>query len=130
MAARCKGLGRRKEAAIAALLTEATLAGAAAKAAVSERTLRYWLDEPTFAAAFRTARRHVVDGAVMRLQQLCLRGVVKLNDLLDSPRDAVALRAATVILSMGLRAVELDECVSRIERLEQAVDQRRYPRCG
>jgi hypothetical protein len=130
MAARGKGLGRRKEAAITALLTEATLAGAAAQAGISERCLRYWLDEPAFAAAFRSARARVVDRAMTALQQLCLRGVVKLNDLLNSPRDAVALRAATVILSMGLRAVELDECLSRIEALEQAVHERRYPRCG
>jgi hypothetical protein len=48
---------RRGEAAIAALLTEPTIEAAAAKARISVRTLKYWLRQPRFQAAYRQARR-------------------------------------------------------------------------
>jgi hypothetical protein len=49
-------LTRRQEALILALLSEPTHAAAAAKARVSEATLRRWLHLPAFRAAYRWAR--------------------------------------------------------------------------
>jgi hypothetical protein len=41
------------------LLTEQTQEQAAAKAGVSPATLRRWLSDPAFVAAFRAARRQI-----------------------------------------------------------------------
>jgi hypothetical protein len=45
--------------AIEALLSQPTTATAAKAAGVSQATLFRWLNDPTFAAAYRSARKHV-----------------------------------------------------------------------
>ena len=62
-------LNRKQEALIAALLTEPTHASAATRAGVSEATLHRWLHLPEFQAAYRQARRQLVETAIGRLQQ-------------------------------------------------------------
>ena len=62
-------LNRKQEALIAALLTEPTHAAAAVKAGVSEATLHRWLRLADFQAAYRQARRRIVETAIGRLQQ-------------------------------------------------------------
>ena len=52
---------RRQEAAIVALLSEPTVAEAAAKAGIGERTLHSWMREPGFARRYREARHKLVD---------------------------------------------------------------------
>ena len=61
-------LSRKQEKLIADLLTEPTHAAAAARAGVSEATLHRWLHTPWFQAAYRRARRGVVETAIGRLQ--------------------------------------------------------------
>ena len=63
-------LTRRQEAAIAALLAAPTIAAAAEQAKVAERTLRGWLKEPVFQAAYRVARREAFEQSAATLQQL------------------------------------------------------------
>ncbi|MGH2620832.1 MAG: hypothetical protein ACRDHG_09735, partial [Anaerolineales bacterium] len=62
-------LTRKQEQAIAALLSETTIAAAAERAAVSEASLLRWTKLPDFLAAFREARRQVMEKAVAQLQQ-------------------------------------------------------------
>ena len=62
-------LSRSQEWVIAALLSEPTIEAAAARAKVSERTLTYWLKQPSFAAAYRQARAALVEHAVTLLQR-------------------------------------------------------------
>jgi len=57
-------LGRKQEALIASLLTEATHAAAAAQAGVSEATVQRWLHLPEFQTAYRQARRQLVECAI------------------------------------------------------------------
>ena len=61
-------LSRKQEQAVAALLSEPTVAAAASSSGVAERTLWRWLQLPAFQAEYRAARRHVVEGAISRLQ--------------------------------------------------------------
>ena len=58
---------RKQEALIAALLTEPTHA-AATTAGIGESTLHCWLKDPAFRAAYREARRALVQAALDRLQ--------------------------------------------------------------
>ncbi len=107
--------------ALAALLAEPTVAAAAAKVRVGERTLHTWLQEPAFSDAYRTARRHAVGQAIARLQQTSTEAVNVLHYLMCNPgtRAATRVAAARTILDTAIRAVELEDLAQRLATLEQ-----------
>ena len=70
---------RLEDRALAALLSEPTIAQAATAAGVSESTLLRWLAEPSFKARYRDARRQVVELAVTGLQQATSEAVATLS---------------------------------------------------
>jgi hypothetical protein len=114
-------LTRRQEAAIAALLSEATVSAAAEKARVGEVTLYRWLKQPEFVAAYREARREVHEKAVAQLQQSSWAASTTLIRLLASGSDSVRLRAATVILDQANKGIELLDFEERLAALEAQV---------
>jgi hypothetical protein len=114
---------RKQELAIAALLVEATVEAAAAKAGVCYRTLKGWLADLDFRAAYREARRAVVEGAVGRLQHATGKAVETLTRNLDCGNAAAENRAAVAILELALKGVELQDVLARLDELE-----RRLPR--
>ena len=61
--------GRKKEEAIAALLTQRNTEEAARAVGVAHKTLLRWLKVPEFRRAYLKARREVVQQAIARLQQ-------------------------------------------------------------
>ena len=61
--------GRKKEEAIAALLTQRNIEEAAKVAGIGANTLLRWLKVPEFQTAYREARRAAFGQAVARLQQ-------------------------------------------------------------
>ena len=67
-----QGKSRKKEAAIAALLSSPTIADAAAKARISERTVLRWLQDESFATAYRKAQQRLLESAVNSLRQAAL----------------------------------------------------------
>ena len=66
-------LPRKQEAAIAALLTAATIEHAAEAAGISRATLVRWLRDRDFKRAFGTARRDALDGALHALHGSALK---------------------------------------------------------
>jgi len=94
-------LTRKQEQAIAALLSEATVASAAEKAGVSEVTLWRWLKLDDFISSYREARREVVEKAIAQLQQSSWAASTTLVRLLGSGSDSVRLRAAQTILDQA-----------------------------
>jgi hypothetical protein len=110
---------RKQDALIAALLTEPTHAAAAAKAGVSEATLHRWLHLPEFQAAYRQARRGVLEAAIGRLQQATGQAVEALRRNLTCGNPAHEVRAALGILGHAVKAVELLDLVERVEELER-----------
>lgn len=106
--------------AISALLSARTLKAAAKAAGCGERTLRGWLDEPAFVAAYQHARRAAVGQAIARLQQVSAAAVDRLQHLLTHGTPAVQLGAARTILELAIKSVEIEDLQSRIEALEQA----------
>jgi hypothetical protein len=111
----------KREAAIAALLTEKGIDEAAAKAGVSPRTLKSWLADPDFAAAYRAARRQLVEGAVGRLQQAAGKAVETLMALLDCTHTPTRARVALGIMERAERAVELTDVLARLDAMEQGL---------
>jgi hypothetical protein len=112
-------LSRKQEQAIAALLGQPAVEQAAAAISVNEKTLRNWMKLPTFQAAYRDARRQIVEGAVTRLQQLTTGAVLTLNRNLSCGNPAVEVRASQIILDQALRGVELGEVLQRLGELER-----------
>jgi hypothetical protein len=105
-----KGHGQKltgkQEALIAALLTEPTHAAAATKAGVSEATLHRWLRLPEFQAAYRQARRELVEGAVARIQAATGQAVdTLLTVATKGAKDSDRVRAAIALLDHASRGL-------------------------
>jgi hypothetical protein len=113
--------GRKQETVIAALLSEPTQAAAATKAGVSEATLQRWLRLPAFRAAYREARRQVVEVAVARLQQVASEAVQALERGLKCGNPGAELRAAQLVLEHAFKGTELLDQAQRLEELERLI---------
>jgi hypothetical protein len=112
----------RREAALAALLTERTLAAAAAKAGLAERTLKGWLAEPTFAAAYAGARQEVLRGTVVALAVASGKAVDTLVALLEDHNPHARARAAVALLTLHLRCTEVLDLAGQVEELRQQLE--------
>jgi hypothetical protein len=110
---------RKAELAVAALLSEPTIEAAATKAGVSTRTLKTWLKDPTFLAAYRQARAQIVEAAVTRLQQAATAAVLTLHRNLTCGRPGAEIAAAKTVLEQALRGVDFFDLLGRVEQLER-----------
>src|SRR5262249_54032544 len=98
--------GRKQEEAIAALLECRTVEEAAQAARVSPSTLKRWLQLPDFRAAYRQARRGLVEGAVGRLQAAAGQAVDTLPAVAtDGKKDGDRGRAAVALLDHAFRGL-------------------------
>jgi hypothetical protein len=124
--------GRKQEEAIAALLAQRTLEEAARVIGVGTKTLQRWLQEPQFQAAYREARRHAVAQATARLQHASSAAVsVLLTVMLDGHApQASRIRAASTVLEMSFRGVELDDIEARVAELERRTSDEKPSRFG
>ena len=109
---------RKTETLIAALLSEPTHAAAAAKAGVGEATVQRWLRDPEFLAAYRAARRAVIESAVGRLQQASEKAVTTLERNLACGQPGVEIRAAVAILDNAIRGIDQLDLAYRLDALE------------
>ncbi len=114
-----QGLTKKQEAAIAALLSTSVMKDAAAQVGISDVTLWRWLQLPEFEAAYRAARRQVVERAVTELQAATGEAVETLKRNLHCENEAVEVRAASIILEQAVKGVELIELQERVQRLEE-----------
>ena len=113
------GKRRRQEEAIAALLQCRTVAEAADAAHLSEATLRRWLQQPAFAAAYKAARREALDQALTLLREGSGEAVTTLRRNLGPPApESVQVRAALGLLDLALN-VELQELADDVEELKR-----------
>jgi hypothetical protein len=115
-------LTRKKEQAIAALLTAPSITEAAATVGLAEKTLRLWLRDRDFIAGFREARRQVVETAIARLQHASNKAVDALERNLNCGHPGAEIRAALGILDNAIKAVELMDLAGRLEDLEANAD--------
>ena len=109
---------RKTETLIAALLSEPTHAAAGSKAGISEATVQRWLRDPAFMAAYRAARRAVVESAVGRLQQASEKAVETLERNLKCGQPGVEIRAACAILDNAIRGIDQLDLAYRVDALE------------
>ena len=119
-----QGHGRKSEAtregAMLALLAEKTLASAAKRAGIGERTLRRWLTEDaSFAEEYATARRAMFEDGLNRVQSLIGQAVTTLGGLLDAKNHpSVQLGAARTVIEIGLHRHDTEVLLCKVEELE------------
>jgi hypothetical protein len=115
---------RSQEAAIVALLAEPTHTAAARAAGISLATLQRWLSMPAFLAAYRAARRQVVEQAVAQSQRAAGEAIETLRANLTAQRPADQIRAARAVIDYALRGLEVTDLVERVAELERVVAER------
>jgi hypothetical protein len=115
-------LSRKKEAAIKALLESDTHADAAKAAGIGEVTLWRWMQEPDFKEAFRNAKRRVLDQAIVRLQKATGKAISALQSVVENDKAPASARVsgAKAILDTAIKATEIEELRSRVEKLEKS----------
>jgi transposase-like protein len=77
---------RKKEEAIAALLTQRTTEDAARSIGIAPATLLRWMKEPEFDSSYREARRAAFGQSVARLQQASGAAVTTLLKVMVDPK--------------------------------------------
>jgi len=119
-----ENLNQKQAEALIALLHEPTLARVAAQVGVNERTIRRWLEDPTFKKAYLLARRESFGHAVGLLQRYAPVAVNTLVKIMTSDQTppGVKVTAAATLLKFGREGIELDDMAQRIELLERTAD--------
>ena len=115
--------GRKKEAAIAALLAERNLAEAARVVGIDLSTLKRWLRRPEFIEEYRRARCEVVEQAHARVQQMTPVAASVLGKLMADPATPASgrIRAALGIFGLAREALDLD-IETRVAELEKNIE--------
>jgi hypothetical protein len=119
--------GRKKEDAIAALLTQRNIEEAAKSAGIGANTLLRWLKVPEFQTAYREARRAAFGQAVARLQQgTSAAATTLLKTMIDAGTPAsVRVRAAEAIFNHAAKAIEIEDIEARVTELERAAERQK-----
>ena len=113
--------GRKKEAAIAALLSEKNHAEAARVAGINLSTLKRWLRMPEFIEEWRRARWEGVEQAYARAQQNSGACISVLLKLMVDPATPASSRIRAALGTFGIAQEGLNlEIETRVATLERA----------
>ena len=117
-------LGRKKEGAVLALLSQRSVEEAARVAGVGARTLYRWMKDPEFDAAYRDAKRAAFSQSIARLHQMAGAAVTTLGKAMLDPNapPATKVRAADSILNHTAKAIELEDLEARLADLERSAE--------
>jgi Helix-turn-helix domain len=115
-------IGRKREDAIIALISQRSIEEAARACNTPARTLYRWLKEPEFEAAYRDARRQAYGQSISRLQQGSAAAATTLLKVMVDPTTppSTRVRAAEAVLSHAAKAIEIEDIEVRVTELEKA----------
>jgi transposase-like protein len=124
MAGHGEKFGRKKEEAIAALLSQRNLEDAARAVGIGTRTLLRWMQVPEFNTAYRKARWDAVSQSTARLQQATgAAASTLLKIMVDQNTPAsTRVRAAECVMNHAMKAIELEDIEARVSELERATE--------
>ena len=115
---------RKWGAAIQAVMTEPTLAKAAAKVGISEAALLRWKAEPTFKGELQAAQAAAVDGMVGQMVSIAGDAVAALRAGLTEDKPIhIRLRAADIYLGKLLLLRQMVDFEQRLMALEQQANE-------
>jgi len=108
---------------ILALLNANTTREACRTARVSERAGYSMLARPDFQAKYKKAKDELFTNAVNVLRRNIGRSVEVTAEIMNSPDSApfVRLSAARLILEMGLKAIETNDVLERLQAIEARI---------
>jgi transposase-like protein len=118
---------RQRDEAVLALLSQRSIEEAARVAGIAPNTLRRWMKQPEFDAAYREAKREMFSQSLARLQNAspaAASTIIKLT-LDPSTPAATKLRAAESILDRAAKAIETEDIQARLTAMEQKVEARK-----
>ncbi len=95
----------KQVAAVRALLETDSMTKAAELSGVKERTLRKWLEQPSFVAAYYAAGKTQLAQSLLRLQGLTGAAVEVLRSSLEDEDPMVRIRAAAAVLERATGGV-------------------------
>jgi uncharacterized protein YcbX len=112
---------RKQQQAIAALLTAPTMAEAAARCGISEKTLWRWSQHSEFAEAYRKAQQRLLESAINALRQAALTFAETLRIVAADASAPPASRATAARsgLEVLLKAVTIEDLERRVNELEK-----------
>ena len=115
--------GRKKEEAIAALLTQQTIENAARSIGIGVSTLLRWQKDPEFDAGYRAAQRAAYRQTTARLQQASPAAATVLTKLMVDSNTPASVRARTAdsVLSHAAKAIETQDLEARVSELERTL---------
>ena len=116
--------GRKKEEAIAAMLSQPSLEAAARSIGISVKTLHRWLKIPEFHRSYFDARREVVSQANARMQQnagFAAATLLKTMVSQDVPAS-VRVRAALSVMQIAQKSFQDEDLEMRLAAVEQSLD--------
>ena len=115
------------EAAVAALMTRSSVEDAARSVGVEPKTLRRWMREPEFKAAYLLARREAVGQGTARFQSSFGAAVTTLLKVMVDPNTPALtkIRAADSVVAHAMKGIELEDVETRLLALEQAAERSR-----
>ena len=115
--------GRKKEAAIAALLTQKNHEEAARATGIDLKTLKRWMLLPEFIEEYRRARWEVVEQAYARVLQNTPAAASVLLKLMVDPATPASSRIRAALGTFGLAREALDlDIETRLSALERAAE--------
>ena len=111
---------RQRDEAIEALLSHRSVEEAARSVGITPNTLRRWLKQPEFDAAYRDAQRERHAQSNARLQGGYSAAVSTLLKVMLDPSTppATKVRAASIIVDHAKRAMETEDIQARLATLE------------
>lgn len=105
---------------IAALLSSGNASAAGESVGVPERTFRRWLADANFQAALDSAESELIENAARRVLSLQSAAVAELANILTGRfAPALKLRAATGIIDISIKLLELRRLETRLAKLEK-----------
>jgi hypothetical protein len=121
-------LSANQQKALEALLVTPSIAKAATRAGLGERTIRRYLKDPTFAHVYREERLRLLTEGIGVLQQAMLSAIsVLLSSMQDSGDPYLRFRAACATLDYQIKLgeyrrkiIDHDDFEERLSALEQA----------
>lgn len=111
---------RGENAVLLALAIGSTMTDAACAGGVSERTVRRWMTDPTFAARVAELRAELLGRTVGALVDASLDAVATLRACLTAKSEAIRVRAATALLNALVVVRESVDLEQRLAALEAA----------
>ena len=114
-------LSPRQYKALSAMLESSSIRQAAAAAGIPEKTLYNWKKEPAFERAYWDALREKwahTKGVALTVANPMLMVLVRVASK-ETARDADRISAASKVLDIALKVIELDDMEQRLKQLEE-----------